>query len=511
MPDRILSIDQGTTSSRAMLFDSHGQPAGVAQKEFPQYFPADGWVEHDPDDIWRDTVQVIKGALDNGKRSAGDVAAIGITNQRETTLVWDRKTGEPIHRAIVWQDRRTAKLCQDLKNDGQEDLVRDRSGLLLDPYFSATKLAWLLDNVEGARAKADKGDLAFGTIDTFLLWHLTGGQVHATDASNAARTLLFNIHKQDWDEDLLALFNVPRSVLPQVLDCQADFGATPKSLFGAPLPIRGIAGDQQAATIGQACFQPGMMKSTYGTGCFALFNTGKTAVTSRNRLLTTVAYRLGGQVTYALEGSIFIAGAAVQWLRDGLKVLHNAAETADLAAAADPAQQVYLVPAFTGLGAPYWRADARGAIFGLTRASGPAEMAKATLDSVCYQTRDLLEAMRSDGASDLATLRVDGGMVANDWFLQRLADILGVAVERPVVPETTALGAAYLAGLAEGFFSAQPGGGDGIDRGLAALGATWRSDGRFEPKMNPDDRDIGYKGWQNAVQQCLNFAAEQKK
>jgi glycerol kinase len=491
--DRILAIDQGTTSSRAMLFDAEGRPAGVAQKEFPQHFPADGWVEHDPEDIWRDTLAVVRGAMAEGGREAGRVAAIGITNQRETTVVWDRATGEPIHRAIVWQDRRTAPLCERLRTEGHESTVTAKTGLLLDPYFSGTKLAWILDNVEGARARADRGELAFGTIDCFLLWRLTDGAVHATDATNASRTLLYNIHERDWDDELLGIMEIPRQILPEVRDCDAEFGATPAALFGAPLPILGIAGDQQAAAFGQACFAPGMMKSTYGTGCFALFNTGTQAVASRNRLLTTIAYQLSGETTYALEGSIFVAGAAVQWLRDGLGLIASAEETAALAEAADHGQRVFLVPAFTGLGAPFWDAEARGAIFGLTRATGPAELVRATLESVCFQTRDLLEAMRADGASQLESLRVDGGMVANDWVLQRLADLLGVPVERPTVAETTALGAAYLAGLSSGFFTS-----GGADR-LAHLGAAWSCEARFEPSMAQDMREEAYEGWKTAV------------
>jgi glycerol kinase len=490
--DRILAIDQGTTSSRAILFSPEGRPAGVAQKEFPQHFPADGWVEHDPEDIWRDTLEVVRGAMANGGRAARGIAAIGITNQRETTVVWDRATGQPIHRAIVWQDRRTAPLCERLKAEGHEAAVTAKTGLLLDPYFSGTKLAWLLDNVEGARARAERGELAFGTIDCFLLWRLTGGEIHATDATNASRTLLYNIHDGDWDDELLGLLDIPRQILPEVRDCDADFGSTPASLFGAPLPILGIAGDQQAAAFGQACFLPGMMKSTYGTGCFALFNTGTEALASGNRLLTTIAYRLDGETTYALEGSIFIAGAAVQWLRDGLGLIRSAEETAALAEAADPAQRVFMVPAFTGLGAPFWDAGARGAIFGLTRATGRAELVRATLESVCFQTRDLMEAMRADGASQLESLRVDGGMVANDWVLQRLADLLAVPVERPTVAETTALGAAYLAGLRSGFFAS------GGDR-LARLGEAWRCAARFEPSMDEDRRAEAYAGWKSAV------------
>jgi len=490
--DRILAIDQGTTSSRAILFSPEGRPAGMAQKEFPQHFPADGWVEHDPEDIWRDTLEVVRGAMADGGRAARGIAAIGITNQRETTVVWDRATGQPIHRAIVWQDRRTAPLCEKLKAEGHEAAVTAKTGLLLDPYFSGTKLAWLLDNVEGARARAERGELAFGTIDCFLLWRLTGGEIHATDATNASRTLLYNIHVGDWDDELLGLLDIPRQILPEVRDCDADFGSTPASLFGAPLPILGIAGDQQAAAFGQACFLPGMMKSTYGTGCFALFNTGTEALASNNRLLTTIAYRLDGETTYALEGSIFIAGAAVQWLRDGLGLIRSAEETAELAEAADPAQRVFVVPAFTGLGAPFWDAGARGAIFGLTRATGRAELVRATLESVCFQTRDLMEAMRADGASQLESLRVDGGMVANDWVLQRLADLLGVPVERPTVAETTALGAAYLAGLRSGFFAS------GGDR-LARLGEAWRCAARFEPSMDEDQRAEAYAGWKSAV------------
>ena len=484
----VLAIDQGTTSSRAMLFDRNGRPVGQAQKELHQHFPQSGWVEHDAEDIWRDTVAVVEDALEDAGAAIEEVAALGITNQRETTVIWDRTTGEPIHKAIVWQDRRTAEFCDRLKSAGHEALVQERTGLLLDPYFSASKIAWLLDNVPDARARAERGELAFGTIDSFLLWRLTSGAVHATDATNAARTMLYDIHRQDWDNDLLALFKVPRAILPEVRDSNAQFGGTTADLFGRALPITGIAGDQQAATVGQACFESGMMKSTYGTGCFALMNTGTTAVASKNRLLTTIAYRLSGETTYALEGSIFVAGAAVQWLRDGLRIIGTAAETQALAEAADPGQAVYLVPAFTGLGAPYWDAHARGAIFGLTRATGPAEIARATLEAVCFQTRDLLEAMEADGARAPRTLRVDGGMVANDWVLQRLADILGCAVERPVVSETTALGAASLAGLESGFF-------DGLD----GIAATWQSSSRFQPAMSTSEREERYAGWRDAV------------
>lgn len=487
-PSYVLAIDQGTTSSRAMVFDRQGRPAGQAQRELPQHFPQSGWVEHDPEDIWRDTLAVAEGAMTDAGCDVGQVAGIGITNQRETTVLWDRSSGEAIHKAIVWQDRRGAALCDRLRQEGHGALVQRRTGLLLDPYFSASKIAWLLDNVPGARDKAERGELAFGTIDCFLLWRLTEGKVHATDATNAARTMLYDIRRQIWDEELLRLFRIPAEILPEVRDNDAEFGATPAGLFGRPLAIAGMAGDQQAATIGQACFQPGMMKSTYGTGCFALMNTGGEAVTSRNRLLTTIAYRIGGETSYALEGSIFVAGAAVQWLRDGLKIIGSAPETLELARAADPEQAVYLVPAFTGLGAPYWDAHARGAMFGLTRATGPAEIARAALEAVCFQTRDLLEAMAADGAQQPQTLRVDGGMVANDWVLQRLADTLNCAVERPVVNETTALGAASLAGLGSGFFN-----------GLEDISATWQSSGRFEPAMGDDERERRYAGWLDAV------------
>ena len=487
-PSAILAIDQGTSSSRAMLFDRGGRPLAQAQREFEQHFPQSGWVEHDPEDIWRDTVAVAKQALAEAGLGPGEIASIGIANQRETTVIWDRATGQAIHKAIVWQDRRTAALCDRLKDEGHEPAIQAKTGLLLDAYFSASKIAWLLDNVAGARARAERGELAFGTIDCFLLWRLTGGSVHATDATNASRTMIFDIGRQAWDQELLTLFDIPAAILPEVRDSDADFGATPGEMFGAPIPIRGVAGDQQAAAIGQACFEAGMVKSTYGTGCFALMNTGPEAVPSRNRLLTTIAYRLSGATTYALEGSIFIAGAAVQWLRDGLKVIGSAAETEALAKAADPGQAVYLVPAFTGLGAPYWDPHARGAIFGLTRSSGPAELARAALEAVCYQTRDLLRAMEADGAAALETLRVDGGMVANDWLLQRLADTLGVPVERPVVAETTALGAACLAGLESGFF-------DGLD----GFAQTWQCAGRFEPDMSADERETRYAGWLDAV------------
>ena len=491
----ILAIDQGTTSSRAIIFDANTAIIAVAQQEFPQHFPASGWVEHEPEDLWDTTLAVCREAMAKAGVTASDLAGIGITNQRETTLVWDRKTGKAIHRAIVWQDRRTAERCAALKAEGHEPLVAQKTGLLLDPYFSGTKIAWILDHVPGARARAEKGELAFGTVDSFLLWRLTGGAVHATDATNASRTLLYDIHQGAWDDALLEVIGVPRAMLPEVRDSSAEFGLTLPDLFGGAIAVRGIAGDQQAATVGQACFEPGMLKSTYGTGCFALLNTGDQALVSRNRLLTTIAYQLKGRRTYALEGSIFIAGAAVQWLRDGLHLVQNAAETGPMAAESDPAQQVYLVPAFVGLGAPYWDADARGAMFGLTRNTGPREFARAALEAVCFQTHDLLAAMRADwpGAKGAQTvLRVDGGMVASDWTMQRLADILGAPVDRPEVKETTALGAAYLAGLQAGIYP-EP----------AIFATTWRLEKRFSPTLDAAPRVDLLKGWADAVSRTL--------
>ncbi len=489
----ILAIDQGTTSSRAILFDAAMKVKAVAQEEFTQHFPASGWVEHDPSDIWSTVAATTRAAIEKAKVQAKDIAAIGITNQRETTLVWDRKTGEPIHRAIVWQDRRTSDMCARLKAAGHEPMVTEKTGLLLDPYFSGTKLAWLLDNVDGARERAEKGDLLFGTVDSFLIWKLTGGRVHATDATNAARTLIYNIRTGGWDADICKLLNIPMAMLPEVRDCAADFGVTRADLFGREIPICGVAGDQQAATIGQACFRPGMMKSTYGTGCFALLNTGETPVASTNRLLTTIAYQFGGKPTYALEGSIFIAGAVVQWLRDGLKIIREAAETQPLADKADPAQDVVLVPAFVGLGAPYWNADCRGAVYGLTRNSGPAELAKAALESVGYQTRDLLEAMRADwrGAAE-GVLRVDGGMTASDWAMQFLSDIIGAPVDRPEVLETTAMGAAWLAGSRAGVYPDAEG-----------FAKSWALERRFEPVMPEAVRDAKYARWKRAVAATL--------
>jgi len=489
----IIAIDQGTTSSRAIVFDREMQVAASAQQEFPQHFPASGWVEHDPDDIWASVTATVRGAIDRAGLGATDIAAIGITNQRETTVVWDRATGTPVHRAIVWQDRRTADLCQRLKAEGHEPAITLKTGLLLDPYFSGTKIRWILENVEGARVRAERGELLFGTIDTFLIWRLTGGRVHATDATNASRTLLFNIREGCWDDEILSLLGVPKSMLPEVRDCAADFGETDPALFGRSIPIRGVAGDQQAATIGQACFRPGMMKSTYGTGCFALLNTGDTLVESRSRLLGTIAYRLAGKTTYALEGSIFVAGAVVQWLRDSLKIIRTAGETQALADRADPMQDVVLVPAFTGLGAPYWNADCRGAVYGLTRSSGPAELAKAALESVGYQTRDLLEAMRADwvAAAD-GVLRVDGGMVASDWAMQFLSDIIGAPVDRPRITETTALGAAWLAGMQVGLYP-----------GAEGFARTWALERQFVPRMDEAARQAKYRRWQRAVQATL--------
>ncbi|WP_423209890.1 glycerol kinase GlpK [Paracoccus yeei] len=490
----ILSIDQGTSSSRAIVFDAALRVVSVAQAEFPQHFPQPGWVEHDPGDLWATVAATARSAIE--RAGAPRIAAIGITNQRETTLLWDRATGRPLHRAIVWQDRRTADLCEALAP--HQALIRDRTGLLLDPYFSGTKLKWLLDHVEDARARARAGELAFGTVDSWLIWNLTGGKAHVTDATNAARTLLYDIGENRWDEEICALLDIPMALLPEVRDCAADFGTTRPDLFGGGIPILGVAGDQQAATVGQACFQPGMMKSTYGTGCFALLNTGAERVASQNRLLTTIAYRLGGRTTYALEGSIFVAGAVVQWLRDGLKIIRQAAETQPLAEAADPAQQVVMVPAFTGLGAPYWRPECRGAIFGLTRNSGPAELARAALESVGYQTRDLWQAMQADwpGAGQ-AVLRVDGGLAASDWSMQFLADILGAPVDRPKVTETTALGAAYLAGLQAGLCP-EP----------AEFAGQWALDRRFEPQMDEAERARRYQGWQRAVRATIAAAPD---
>ena len=493
MSGYVLAIDQGTTSSRAIVFDGKQRIAGIGKMEFTQHFPDSGWVEHVPEEIWATCLWSAKTALKKAGIAARDIAAIGITNQRETTIVWDRSTGKPIHNAIVWQDRRCARITDALKRAGKEKMVSRKTGLVLDPYFSGPKVKWILDNVKGARKRAEKGELAFGTVDSYLIWRLTGGKVHATDATNACRTLMFNIRTNDWDDELLALFGVPRAMLPEVKDCADDFGMTDPDILGVSLPIRGVAGDQQAATIGQACFEPGMMKSTYGTGCFALLNTGSDMVYSKNRLLTTIAYRIDGKTTYALEGAIFMAGASVQWLRDMLRLFSDAKETGALAKSADAAQDVYLVPAFVGLGAPWWDTDARGAIFGLTRNTGAAELARAALEAVSYQTHDLITAMRKDwkGARD-TVLRVDGGMVGSDWTMQFLADILDSPVDRPTILETTALGAAWLAGWKAGVWPDMEG-----------FAARWALDRQFNPSMDPATRKRKLAGWKDAVQRTL--------
>ena len=487
MSHYILAIDQGTTSSRAMVFDEDSQIVGVGQEEFPQYFPEDGWVEHDPEEIWQSVLHVVDRALSSADLRADQVGAIGITNQRETTIVWDRVSGAPVYPAIVWQDRRTNALCQSLKAAGHEAKVREKTGLLLDPYFSATKVRWILDHVADGQARAEAGELCFGTIDSFLLWRLTAGEVHRTDATNAARTLMFNILTQDWDDDILTLLNIPRSMLPEVLDCSAHFGITKIPEIAAEIPIAGIAGDQQAALVGQCCFNVGMMKSTYGTGCFMMLNTGSEPVRSEHQLLTTVAYRLNGVVCYGLEGSIFIAGASVQWLRDALKVIEHASETEAIAASNPDSHGVYVVPAFTGLGAPHWDAEARGGIFGLTRDAGVADIVTATLQSVSYQSQDLLNAMASDGVAP-TVVRVDGGMIENDWMAQNLADQLGIEVHRPAVTETTALGAAYLAGLAIGVYPS-----------LDALAERWQLARCFQRELPAQAAAERYAGWVDAV------------
>ncbi len=488
MSSYLLAIDQGTTSSRAILFNREGQIAAIAQQEFTQHFPNDGWIEHDPDDLWESVVATCRQVLEKAQIAASDVAGVGITNQRETTLLWDRSTGKPLYNAIVWQDRRTSEQCQSLRDQSHTETVQAKTGLLIDPYFSATKLAWLLDNVEGARERAERGELAFGTVDSFLIWRLTGGKQHVTDATNASRTALFNIHSQQWDEELLTLFNIPASLLPEVKDSSDDFGMVEADLLGAELPIAGVAGDQQAALVGQACFKPGMGKSTYGTGCFMIVNTGDTPSLSQNRLLTTVGYRLNGKPTYAMEGSIFVAGATVQWLRDGLNLFADAAETEALAKETRYGHSVYLVPAFTGLGAPYWDPKARGAIFGLTRDTGIAEIVAAGLQAVCYQTRDLQHCMNDDMDATPSKLRVDGGMVKNSWLMQFLADMLDIEVDRPTILETTALGAAYLAGLRLGWYDS-----------LEEIEQLWRCEKSFLPSMDSATRESLYQGWLDAV------------
>jgi glycerol kinase len=495
MARHTLVIDQGTTSTRTIIFDAAVAPVATAQQELTQFYPRPGWVEHDPEEIWATVLATARQALSGSGLSAADIAALGITNQRETVVVWDRRSGKAIHNAIVWQDRRTAAACEALEAAGHEALIAERTGLRLDPYFSATKIAWLLDNVAGARAAAEAGSLAFGTVDSFLLWRLTGGLVHATDATNASRTLLFDIHCGQWDADLLALFNIPRALLPEVRDSAGPFGDTEAALFGETVAIRGVAGDQQAALVGQACFRPGMVKSTYGTGCFALLNTGRKAIASNHRLVTTIAYQLDSVRTYALEGSIFVAGAAVQWLRDGLGLIGSAAETGALAAEADPAQLVYMVPAFVGLGAPHWDSEARALLTGMTRGTTRRELARAVLECVAYQTRDLLEAMRADLGAEWpgdTVIRVDGGMSASDWTMQFLADILAAPVDRPSCLETTAIGAAYLAGMAAGLYP-----------DIETFAAAWSAERRFEPTMGAQERTEKYRGWQDAVARTL--------
>lgn len=497
MSKYVMAIDQGTTSTRTIIFDQNFSIQSIAQKEFEQFFPKPGWVEHNPEDIWMSTIETARCAIRKAFVNSKDITSIGITNQRETTIVWDKTTGKPIYPAIVWQDRRTASMCELLKSKGLEPLISEKTGLLLDPYFSATKLAWILDNVDDARTSAAAGNLLFGTVDSFLIWNLTGGKIHATDMTNASRTSLFNIHTHNWDSELLDVFNIPENILPEVKNCSDNFGATEASLFNGTININGVAGDQQAATIGQACFHPGMLKSTYGTGCFALLNTGKTPMISDNKLLTTIAYALKGEVTYALEGSIFVAGAAVQWLRDGLGIIESADQSGLMAATADSEQEVYMVPAFTGLGAPYWAPEARGAIFGLTRNTGPKELARAALEAACYQTRDLLEAMKVDfdASSDLKTvLRVDGGMSASNWTMQFLSDILGAPVDRPKVLETTALGAAYVAGLYTDFYP-DP----------SEYSKKWLLSKRFEPQISDAKREQKYAGWRASVNLILKI------
>jgi glycerol kinase len=497
MADYVLALDQGTTSSRAILFDHDGRLVSTVQEEFPQIYPQPGWVEHDPEAIWRTQVDTAKGALEQASVGAAEVTAIGITNQRETTVIWDRESGAPLHNAIVWQCRRTAAMCDHLRATGWVEPIRQKTGLVIDAYFSGTKLAWLLEHVPGLRARAERGEALFGTIDSFLAWRLSGGQLHITDVSNASRTMLFNIHTLDWDEEILAELGIPRAMLPQVRPSSQVYGVTGAGVLGAEVPIAGAAGDQQAALFGQTCFAPGQAKNTYGTGCFLLLNTGTQAVTSERGLLTTIAWQLGskGPVTYALEGSVFIAGAAIQWLRDGLGIIAKAAETEALAGEVDDTGGVYFVPAFVGLGAPYWDAYARGTIIGLTRGTERPHLARATLEAICFQSRDLLEAMTADSGIRLQALRADGGAAANNLLMQLQADFLGVPVQRPTVTETTALGAAYLAGLAVGYWS-----------GLDEIAAQWRTDAEFAPAMTAEQRDTLYAGWQRAVERARGWA-----
>lgn len=490
--DSILAIDQGTTSTRSIVFDAEARPVATQRREFEQFYPERGWVEHDPEDIWRDAVSTARAAIAASGRDVARIAGVGITNQRETVVVWNRETGKPVHRAIVWQDRRTARFCEQLRADGAEAEIRSRSGLLLDPYFSASKLRWILDEVEGARADAEAGRLAFGTVESFLLWRLTGGKVHATDATNASRTQLFNIHTGQWDAELQRIFGIPDGLLPTVVDNAFVVAETDPSLFGRAIPIAGMAGDQQAAVVGQACFEKGMAKSTYGTGCFMLLNTGDEPVTSDNRMLTTIAYRLDGRTTYATEGAIFVAGAAIKWLRDGLGLITHASQTDDMATQVPDSHGVFMVPAFVGLGAPHWDPAARASISGLTLGSTAAHVARAALESVAYQTLDLARAMTADGAGPAREIRVDGGMAANDWFCQFLADILEVPVERPTELESTARGAAFLAGLATGIWS-----------GLPDVARAWSCGATFQPRMDKGLRSELVAGWNDALARVL--------
>lgn len=498
MTTYILALDQGTTSSRAILFDRYGRQVASAQEEFPQIYPKPGWVEHNPDDLWNSQYRVAKEVLIKAGVHASEIAAIGVTNQRETTLIWDRQTGQPIYNAIVWQCRRTVETCEALKAAGHTDAIRARSGLVIDAYFSGTKVAWILDHVPGARSRADRGELAFGTVDSWIIWKLSGGALHMTDVSNASRTMLYNIAENAWDDQLLAWLNVPAAVLPTVMPSSAVYGTTDPSLFGAAIPISGAAGDQQSATFGQACLTPGMVKNTYGTGCFMLMNIGETPKSSPGGLLTTVGWRLGvgGAATYALEGSVFIAGAAIQWLRDELRMIQHAAESETLAASIADTGGVYVVPAFVGLAAPYWDGYARGSISGLTRGSGRAQIVRATLEAIAYQTRDVVDVMKRDAGLQLPALRVDGGAVRNNWLMQFQADILGVPVQRPTVTETTALGAAYLAGLAVGYWES-----------TEQIAAQWSLEHTFEPSMSVDQRETLYAGWGRAVERARGWDA----
>ncbi len=489
----VLAIDQGTTSSRAILFDNNMEPAFISQKEFPQYFPNSGWVEHDPTEIWESVLYVCRDVIKKSGIKSSQIVSIGITNQRETTLIWDKNTGETVHNAIVWQDRRTSTICSTLKDKGYESRISQITGLLLDPYFSATKVKWLLDNNEKVRNGASEGNYYFGTVDTFLIWKFTGGRVHATDATNASRTMLYDIEKCQWSEEICSMFDIPHEILPKVLNCADDFGETDSSFFGHKIPITGVAGDQHAATIGQACFKPGMIKATYGTGCFIMLNTGNTRINSENRLLTTIAYRLDGLTTYAIEGSIFVAGASVQWLRDGLKIITSPSQTEELASTSDLKEKIYFVPAFTGLGAPHWDSQCRGAIFGLTRNTGAPEICRAALESVGYQTKDLLNAMTADKAifGD-AIMRIDGGMSASNWTMQFISDIIGAPVDRPKILETTALGVAWLAGMRIGFYPSQ-----------REFSDNWAKEKRFEANIGSEERAMLYGGWKSCVQKTL--------